>query len=160
MHIVTGGLIKMQLLIQQVGAGLRNCISNKLPGDADGVGLWTTLWAGRALGFRWLCALSAVEIITVWGAPSDSVTGAVPGVFCHLALLLFIPALQGRCYYPCPFLAGKEIQAKRVNSCYGSIISKSFHCYLPSPSQQSEITQRQRIINTPLVRLGVVCLWW
>lgn len=37
-----GDLIKMQLLMQQVRAGLRNCMSNKLLGDADSAGLWTT----------------------------------------------------------------------------------------------------------------------
>lgn len=35
-YSLPGSLLRMQIQIQQVWGGLRFCMSNKLPGDADG----------------------------------------------------------------------------------------------------------------------------
>lgn len=40
-------MLKTQLLAQKVGGGAESPISNKLPGDADAAGLWTTLRVTR-----------------------------------------------------------------------------------------------------------------
>lgn len=54
----------MQLLIQKSGAAGRNCISDKLPGDADDAGPRPTLGASKSLMFRGACAFYTIEIVT------------------------------------------------------------------------------------------------